>query len=188
METDQTEDRRLVGEFLEHRDERSFRDLYRRHTGPLYLLARRLLGPSADRADEALQETWLLAARNLGGFRWDSSLRTWLCGIVVNRCRELQRGEARRSAGAFDPSATAPDEWTPAPDGARRIDLERAIATLPSGSREVLVLHDIEGRTHEEIAGLLGISDGTSKSQLHKARRALRDFLSGGGRVDARPT
>jgi len=188
METDQDDDRRLVGEFLKRRDERSFRELYRRHAGPLYLLARRLLGPSADRAEEVMQEAWLLAARGLRGFRWESSLRTWLCGIVVNRCRELHRTGSRSPEGGSLHVERASAPWVPPSDGARRIDLERAIARLPTGSREVLVLHDIEGRTHEEIAGLLGISDGTSKSQLHKARRALRDFLSGGGRVDGRPT
>ena len=183
MDAEADEDRRLVGDFLRRRDERSFREIYRRHTGAMYLLARRLLGPSQERAEEVVQEAWVLAVRGLAGFRWDATLRTWLCGIVVNRCREAQRGGRRQGEDTSVNLSLLPMEDDAARDAVPRIDLERAIARLPSGSREVLVLHDIEGRTHEEIAALLGITDGASKSRLHKARRAMREFLCSGGRT-----
>lgn len=111
----------------------------------------------------------------LPGFRWESSLRTWLAGITVNVCRDIvRRGIRERERRAGGP----PDAPTVRPDiGA--LDIERAIAGLPEGYREVLVLHAIEGYTHDEIAGLLGIDAGTSKSQLSRARQALRSRLRG---------
>src|SRR5262245_40015568 len=128
------DDRTLVTAILASRDEAAFRTLFRRHSPSLHALARRLLGGAAADADDAVQETWIRACRKLASFRWDSALRTWLSGILVNRCREL-----RRSAGPViampaedEPSARAPDEGT-------RVDLERAIAGLPDGYRSVLV-------------------------------------------------
>jgi RNA polymerase sigma-70 factor (ECF subfamily) len=129
-------------------------------------------------AEDAVQETWLRGTVRLAGFRGDAALRTWLAAITINCCRELLRRRAALPAGGDV-------EWVPpeaqgAADG-ERVDLERAIAALPDGYREVLVLHDMEGYTHEEIADRLGISDGTSKSQLSRARAALR------GRLEAVP-
>lgn len=158
-------------------DEASFRKLYRAHTPGLYRFVLRILGGGDPEAEEAVQMTWVLAVQNLAGFRWESSLRTWLAGIALNTCREIRRRRARERG----PLAAEGREVMVAldrQDGAR-IDLEEAIASLPEGYREVLVLHDIEGYTHEEIAGLLGIDRGTSKSQLSRARRELRGRLSG---------
>ena len=176
MDSETELDRALVRSFVRHGDEAAFRQLYRRHAPSLYLLARRLLGASHS-AEDATQDTWMRAADRLGSFRWESSLRTWLCGITVNRCREMMRGvHGSTGPGQLDmvpePGAGAPET----PDV--RVDLERAIAALPDGSRGVLVLHDIEGRTHVEIAAMLGIDEGTSRSQLFKARRALRELLA----------
>jgi RNA polymerase sigma-70 factor, ECF subfamily len=175
--TNESADRELVDAFLKRSDEASFRALYRSHTPGLFRFVLRILGGRDPEAEEAVQMTWVLAVQNLAGFRWDSSLRTWLAGIALNTCREIRR---RRFRDWVPPrSETREASGTlPRQDG-MRMDLERAVASLPQGYREVLVLHDIEGYTHEEIAGLLGIDRGTSKSQLSRARRELRGRLSG---------
>jgi RNA polymerase sigma-70 factor (ECF subfamily) len=171
-----SEDRRLVSRFLAGRDEDAFRALYRRHTAFLYRLLLRVSG-RAEAADEGVQETWVRAASDLGKFEGRSALKTWLAGIALHWWRE----EERRRGRFGEPSPE--DDSMPAPPlraGTERIDLERAIAALSPGYREAIVLHDVEGYTHEEIAGLLGIGAGTSKSQLSRARRALRARLAGG--------
>jgi RNA polymerase sigma-70 factor, ECF subfamily len=167
-------DPELAASFLARRDETAFRALYRRHTPALLGLAKRLAGGRVTEAEEIVQEVWARAAEGLSTFRWKSSLRTWLSGFVVNVWRERSRSAARGSApievaGPVDSTPFAPME---------HIDLERAVAALPDGFRAVIVLHDIEGFTHEEIADQLGIEPGTSKSQLARARRALRARLS----------
>ena len=142
----------------------------------LYRVILRFVG-RADLAEDALQETWIRAVSALGGFRWESSLRTWLTAIAIRCCREALRG--RPSPVASPGEAAGPevaDWWT------ARIDLDRAVRGLPPGRREVLLLHDVEGFTHGEIAGLLGIEEGSSKSQLSRARRELRRRLGGEGR------
>ncbi len=177
MSTEKAEDRDLVASFLDGREEAAFRELYRRHTAALFLLASRLLGGGRG-AEDAVQETWIRATARLGHFRWESSLKTWLCGITVNLCREMLRERAAGATTSALPEATAHGHPRHAGgDGIDRLDLERAIRRLPAGYREVLVLHDVEGHTHEEIAALLQIEAGTSKSQLHKARRAIRAAL-----------
>lgn len=165
----------LVERFLRDRDEASFRQLYRRHTPVLYLLALRLVGGRVADAEDAVQEAWIRAAEGLARFHGLSSLRTWLCGIVVNRCREAARAAARHghTALAWDASTT----HTAGGASAAAVDVERALAALPDGCREVLVLHDLYGYTHEEVGAMLGIEPGTSKSQLHHARRRLKDAL-----------
>ena len=164
-------DRFLVERFLRHRDEAAFRLLFRAHTPALLQLARRLLG-GADGADDVVQEAWLRAARGLAGFAWRSSLRTWLCGIVV-RCWQERRRAQRPTAELADEVMGTP------PPLVERLDLERAIAALPDGYRAVLLLHDVEGWTHDAIAAELGVEVGTSKSQLSRARRALRAWWVG---------
>jgi RNA polymerase sigma factor (sigma-70 family) len=165
------DDRRSVERFLRDRTESAFLPIYRAHTPALYAVALRLAEGSAQEAEDAVQEAWLRAVAALPRFEWRSALRTWLCGIVVNCCRELAR---RRP----------PDNST-VPDGIvtgirpETLELERAIRALPPASREVFVLHDVHGYTHEEIASMLSIESGTSKSQLHHARRALRTTLMG---------
>ncbi len=168
-------DRAPVARFLRSKDERAFRDLYRRHTPFLYLLALRLLGGDTADAEEAVQDSWIRATAGLSAFRWTSSLRTWLSGTLVNCCRERLRGRGRqeRAAGAWlEQAPRGRKAWSPA-----ALDLERAIAALPDGCREVLVLHDGYGHTHEEVGALLHIEAGTSKSQLHHARRRLEHAL-----------
>ena len=168
-------DRDLVSRFLSHRDEETFRELYRRHTPALYLMALRMMGGTGRGAEDAVHEAWLRAMKGLEAFRWEASLRTWLTGITIRVCQEaLRRGPGSGSAGTSLEQKTGPVAARPSPES---IDLERAVRRLPDGAREVLVLHDIEGLTHQEIGDRLGIGEGTSKSQLHKARRALRLLL-----------
>lgn len=175
--TNESADPELVEAFLRLSDETSFRALYRSHTPGLYRFVLRILGGGDPEAEEAVQMTWVLAVQNLSGFRWESSLRTWLSGIALNACREIRRRRIRDRLplGSEVREATAA---LPREDHVR-MDLQRAVDSLPEGYREVLILHDIEGYTHEEIAGLLGIDEGTSKSQLSRARRELRGRLSG---------
>ena len=169
------EDRVLAEALLSRGDERAFRELYRRHTPALYQLALRVVGGNDADAQDVIQDTWVRATAKLDGFRWESSLRTWLTGIALNLSREVLRRRARRPTIELtelnEPVARPPRLGD-------RMDLERAIAALPPGSRMILVLHDIEGYTHEEIVRRLRISTGTSKSQLFAARRSLRARLT----------
>ena len=166
-------DRRLVRRFLRTGDERSFRQLYSRHTPGMYPLALRLVGGSEADAQDAIQETWIRACKRLERFEWKSSLRTWLTGILINCIRESNRERERRQEEELQDDAATAVSSQPL----TRIDLEQVIARLPDGYRHVLTLHDISGYTHEEIGVLLEITAGTSKSQLYHARRALRSLL-----------
>lgn len=174
-------DRRLVTAFLETRSERSFRVLFRRHTPYVLGLLLRMSGGARDDAEDTLQEAWLRAVRGLSAFRWESSLRTWLAGIAI-RCWS-ERMRRRKPMARLEADAEPADPGL-VPLSVVRVDLERAIARLDEGRRAVLVLHDVEGYTHAEIAHLLGIEPGTSKSRLHRARRELRTELAG---LDSRP-
>jgi RNA polymerase sigma factor (sigma-70 family) len=168
------EERALCQAVVETGDERAFRELYRRHTPALLQLVLRMLGGSRPDAEDAIQETWIRAVRQLGGFRWEASLRTWLSAIALNQAREVLRRRSRAPVTELPEGLELPAR--PVHVG-ERVDLERAIARLPDGYRSVLVLHDIEGWTHEEIGRHLEIAVGTSKSQLFDARRAMRALL-----------
>jgi len=165
-------DRALATRVRQDGDEQAFRALYRRHTPALYPFVLRLLGGSEHDADDVVQDTWLKAVSALPRFRWESSFRTWLVGIGLNQARDALRKRAR-SGG----TAEAPEPGVAPMRSEDRVDLERAIATLPDGYRTVLILHDVEGFTHPEIGARLEIAVGTSRSQLFHARRALRDLL-----------
>ena len=159
----------LVERFMRTRDEVTFRELYRRHTLALYPLALRLVGGLESEAQDAVQDMWLRACKNLSCFEWRSSLRTWLTGILINCAREMNRERGHRNEEELLEERLKTIVQT-----GERIEFEQAIARLPAGYRYVLVLHDVEGYTHEEVSAQLGISVGTSKSQLHHARKALR--------------
>lgn len=159
----------------------AFEELYRQHAPRLYNLAVRMLGNGAD-AEDAVQDTFLVAHRRLDSFRGDAALGTWLYRLAVNQCLDRLRSRAGREQLATDSLDEPSRLWQPAARADRpveRLDLKSAIARLPEGSRAVFVLHDVEGREHREIGTLLGISEGTSKSQLHKARMRLREMLRG---------
>lgn len=173
------DDRELAARFLARGDEAAFRRLYAAHTPRLYLSLLRLCGGREAEAEELLQEAWIRAASALAFFRWESALATWLHGIALNAWREAAR--ARRAQGvALDELPEEPSDHGAESDGRESaVDLERAVRELPEGYREVLVLHDIEGYSHEEISELLTIAPGTSKSQLARARGRLRNRLAG---------
>jgi RNA polymerase sigma-70 factor (ECF subfamily) len=175
-------DAELVDALRRRGDERAFRELYGRHTPRLYQLVLRLLGGREADAEDVVQETWLRAASSLDRFRWESAFSTWLTGIGLNQARDFLRRAGRRPVYEGDPEAVLSVAATVgAGSHAERVDLERAIALLPDGYRTVFVLHDMEGYAHAEIAARLEISEGTSKSQLFHARRALRAWLEPAG-------
>jgi RNA polymerase sigma-70 factor, ECF subfamily len=158
----------------------AFEELYRQHSARLFNLAWRMCGTRAD-AEDLLQEIFLLAYRKLPDFRGDSSVGTWLYRLAMNRCLDHLKSRQTRASGATSPldEQTMPVSTKRSGDGGiKRLDLERAIARLPEGARAAFLLHDVEGFQHQEIAGILGISEGTSKSQVHKARLRLRTLLT----------
>ena len=159
----------------------AFEAIYRAHAGRLHSVACRILGNQAD-AEDLLQEVFLAAHRKLEGFRGDSALGTWLYRLATNLCLDHLRS---RAAKASQLTGTLDDEPGLADTSSRRLadrtvdrmDLERAVAQLPEGCRTAFVLHDVEGLEHREVAEILGIAEGTSKSQVHKARLRLRAML-----------
>lgn len=174
------DDRALVRRIVERRDPAAFAMLYARHTPVMYAMALRLVGNTLD-AEDCVHDGWVRAIEGIARFRADSSVRTWLVGVVLNRVRESWRERDHVPLDDVPDSATG----TPSlPHGVDAIDLERAIATLPRGYRAILLLHDVEGFTHDEIGAMLGIDAGTSRSQLARGRQRLRQALSdhGGGR------
>ena len=162
-------------------DAGAFEEMYRAHAGRLYSLILRMVGATQD-AEDLLQEVFLTAHRKLGSFRGESTLGTWLYRLAVNQCLDFLRGRQNRMARATDSldeeGAPEPAQASPVvPAAVTRLDLERAIAALPQGCRTAFVLHDVDGLEHREIAQMLGVSEGTSKSQVHKARMKLRAAL-----------
>ena len=160
----------------------AFEELYRAHAGRIYGLAVRMLGNNAD-AEDLLQEIFLTAHRKLESFRGDSALGTWLYRLATNQILDHVRSRAARTGQLTD--GLEDDSTLPDAMGHRlgdraidRIDLERALSQLPEGCRAAFVLHDVEGLEHREVAEVLGIAEGTSKSQVHKARLRLRALLS----------
>lgn len=157
----------------------AFEMLYRQHAGRIYALASRMTG-SVDQGEDLLQEIFLQAYRKLDGFKGDAALGTWLYRLALNHCLDFVRSRQARNNKVTD---TLDDERSFEPTAVRetpipRIDLERAIARLPEGCREAFVLHDVEGFDHKEVGKLLGIAEGTSKSQVFKARTKLRAWLT----------
>ena len=163
----------------------AFEQLYRQHAPRLFGVACRLVGRAE--ADDLLQEIFLNAYRKLGLYRGESSLGTWLFRMATNQCLDYLRSKRGRLALVTDEMTSEPNATGPGAGAIvgviDRLDLERALAALPPGCRAVFVLHDVEGCEHREIGELLDISEGTSKSQLHKARMRLRSQLTASGAV-----
>lgn len=161
-------------------DQSAFRTLYQTHVGRVYAVCLRLTG-NASEAEEHAQDVFVRVWERLGSFRGESAFSTWLHRLTVNEVLQARRSAGRRNARvtlAADPleleAAPAPAGGNP---GAGSSDLAQAIARLPAGARMVFVLHDVEGYQHDEIAALLDIAEGTSKAQLFRARRLLREML-----------
>jgi RNA polymerase sigma factor (sigma-70 family) len=157
----------------------AFERLYRRHVGPVYGLCWRLCDGDSAKAEQAAQDAFVRAWEKLASFRGESAFGTWLHRLTVNvvlgEYRTLKRWtnlDDAIEAGLPEPSLD------PAPRMGDRLDVERALFRLPKGARAVLVLHDIEGWQHDEIAAATGIAVGTSKAQLHRARKLMKEWLS----------
>lgn len=160
----------------------AFEELYKRHNRRVYSVCLRMTH-NVSEAEDLAQEAFIQLFRKIGSFRGESAFTTWLHRLTVNQVlmhfrkrsvkleRTTQEGETPEQVvrGTQNPNTM------PVVD---RIALDRAIAQLPPGYREVFLLHDVEGHDHEEIAQMLGVATGTSKSQLHKARMKLRRLLS----------
>lgn len=155
----------------------AFEALYRRHLGRVHGLIVRLVGHHGARAEDLTQEAFVRAWRALPGYRFASSFGTWMYRLAANTA--LMELRSRRAQPAFDAADAVLDHAAPdATDaGALARDLGQAVATLPPRARAVLVLHDVEGWTHQEIADELEMAVGSSKAQLHRARRLLRARL-----------
>ncbi len=156
----------------------AFEVLYRKHAGRVHALCRRLCGDPA-RAEDLTQETFARAWELRRSARPGDAYAGWICRIAIHLSLHEARGRMRREKreSPIERVDGFGDRSAPRPGGA--IDLEAAIARLPEGARRVFVLHDVEGYRHGEVAGLLGISTGTTKAQLHRARRLLREALAG---------
>jgi RNA polymerase sigma-70 factor (ECF subfamily) len=160
----------------------AFEEVYRTHSRRLYGVAVRMLGNQAD-AEDMLQEIFLAAHRKLESFRGESALGTWLYRLAVNLCLDYLRsrtGRAIHMTDALDDEPAFADAGSHrlAESAVTRMDLERAMAQLPEGCRTAFVLHDVQGLEHREVGAIMGIAEGTSKSQVHKARMRLRALLS----------
>jgi RNA polymerase sigma-70 factor (ECF subfamily) len=170
--------------------------LYHRFKRRVFALAARIAGPNE--AEEVAQEAFIRIFRGLARFRGDAALSTWIYRLAVNaalshRARRPPPSESLEARVAEVSLVEGPDDG----DTALRRRLERGLRALPTGYRTAIVLHDIEGLEHEEIAAVLGCHVGTSKSQLHKARAKLREILAeegitaadvGGGAGAGRPS
>ncbi len=156
-------------------DPSAFERLYRTHVARVHTLVRRML--DADEADDVTQDVFIRAWQKLSTFRGESAFGTWLHRLAVNVVL------ARRKSVGIERGRFIADE-EPLKDVSGRphtpelsMDFEEALASLPEGARQVFMLHDVEGYRHDEIARMLGVVPGTSKSQLHHARMALRRHL-----------
>jgi RNA polymerase sigma-70 factor (ECF subfamily) len=164
-------------------DRQAFEGIYREHVGRVYALCARMVGDRTA-AEELTQDVFVRVWEKLSLFRGESAFSTWLHRLAVNVVLHQRKTDGVRR-GRF---STEEDlDVVMAGEGATgrqrsvgpgdRMDLEAAIAGLPPGARRVFVLHDVEGYKHEEIAGMLGITAGGSKAQLHRARLLLREAL-----------
>jgi RNA polymerase sigma-70 factor (ECF subfamily) len=156
-------------------DVRAFEQLYELHLPRVHSLVRRMTGGRD--TDELTQDIFVRVWQKLGSFRGDSAFGTWLHRLAVNVVIERFRTDATRRARLIDGEGIF--ETLSSPPGRRDVslDFEAALEKLPDGAREIFVLHDVDGYKHAEIAALLGISAGTSKAQLHRARMMLRKHL-----------
>lgn len=171
------QDDRLLVRLAQKGDRRAFESLYRISVTRIYALCLRLTGDAAV-AEECVQEAYISAWQNLDKFRGDSAFGSWMYRIATNQVMSHFRKQGRLEQHV---RPVEEGEWeridAPPEHTGLGMDLEGAIATLPDGARTVFVLHDVEGHRHEEIAAMTGMAVGTSKAQLHRARRLLRERL-----------
>ncbi|MDF2772307.1 MAG: hypothetical protein K0S86_1801 [Geminicoccaceae bacterium] len=156
-------------------DVRAFERVYRRHVARIHTTAARMLG--AEEADDATQDVFVRAWQRLGQFRGDSAFGTWLFRLAINVILSRREVVATRARRHVDDADLVDTLSTPSGTPELGMDFEAALRRLPPGMRQIFVLHDIEGYKHDEIAAMLGIAQGTSKSQLHRVRMVLRRYL-----------
>ena len=165
-------------------DMTAFELLYERHHRRVYSLCLRMVA-NATEAEDLSQEVFVQLFRKVGSFRGESAFTTWLHRLTVNHVlmhfrKRGVRLEKTTEEGEIGEMQDFLQSASERPRFIDRISLDKAISDLPPGYRTVFVLHDVEGFEHEEVAGMLGVSVGTSKSQLHKARMRLRDLINKG--------
>jgi len=156
-------------------DSKAFEALYRQQVGKIYALCLRMTG-NASEAEDCTQEAFIQAWRKLDKFRGESSFGTWMHKVAVNSVLGRMR-KNRREADRIQLVSENSSQPESLGDSAGIRDLERAINLLPSGARHVFVLQAVYGYTHEETGDMLGIAAGTSKAQLHRAKRLLAQQL-----------
>jgi RNA polymerase sigma-70 factor, ECF subfamily len=159
-------------------DVAAFERLYREHAGRVYALALRLTADT-HQAEEVTQDVFVRAWEKLGSFRAESAFSTWLHRLTVNEVLGRRRSEGRRGKRiVLAEDLTVYEVVRPSGAEGNRLDLEAAMGTLSEAARTVFVMHDVEGYTHGEIAEMTGRAEGTSKTLLHRARKALRERLA----------
>jgi RNA polymerase sigma-70 factor (ECF subfamily) len=156
-------------------DAEAFERLYRRHVGRIYGLACRTVG--SESAGEATQDVFVRAWQKLDTYRGEAAFGSWLYRLALNVMFARQRKAATRRGRFANGELAIERASSPGRPVELVIDFDTAIERLPEGAREVFVLHDVEGFKHREIAEMIGITSGTSKSQLHRARMMLRAHL-----------
>ena len=157
----------------------AFERLYRENERKVFALCMRM-SSDATLAEELTQDVFVRAWQKLSSFRGESAFSSWLYPLAVNVALSERRARRRRTSRFFATDDLTPFDKPSATKAAgpeAGFDLEAALATLPPGARAVFVLHDVEGYKHEEIGELLGMAVGTSKAQLHRARKLLRERL-----------
>jgi RNA polymerase sigma-70 factor (ECF subfamily) len=154
----------------------AFEALYRQNIGRVFAVCLRMTG-SRSLAEDLAQDAFVRAWERLASFDGRSAFSTWLHRVTVNVVLGHKRWADRRG-GTKTTLAPEAHHAVGRTEPADAVDLERAILGLPERARLVFVLHDVEGYRHTEIAEIVGIAEGTSKAQLHRARRLLREVLS----------
>jgi RNA polymerase sigma-70 factor, ECF subfamily len=164
-------------------DMRAFERLYRMHSGRVLGLCLRMTR-QREIAEDCVQQTFVRAWKNLAAFEGRSAFGTWLHRIAVNEVLTNRRNRGTRSEGTSLPTQEDEEDTfenvadlSVAADSGDVMDMEKALATLPEGSRHVVVLQAVYGYSHEEVAEMLGIAVGTCKAQLHRGRKLLRERL-----------
>ncbi len=178
--SDPRADERALVTRAQEGDMAAFETLYRANARRVFGLCLRMAG-DAHLAEELAQDVFVRAWQRLGTFRGESAFSSWLHPMTVNIALSERRSRRRRTARVIATDDPTVFERPPEKKGepVSRMDIDKALATLPKGARQVFVLHDVEGYKHDEIASLTGVATGTSKAQLHRARKLLREALRG---------
>ena len=175
--TSLTDDAQLIAA-CRRGEARAMERLYHQYKRRVFGMAHRIVGPSD--AEEVAQEVFVRVFRGLAAFRGDSALSTWIYRLTVNASLSHLAKRGRRHEVGDDGLTDLPAPPTAERDSALAARIEAALAQLPAGYRAILVLHDVEGLSHEECSAILECRVGTCKSQLHKARARMRELLGEG--------